>query len=128
MPPILFYDGGCPLCRREIAHYRRLDRERRILWVDIHRDPAALAPYGIDATEAMRRIHAIDEEGTPISGVAAFAVVWRHLPGYRWLAWGLGRLGLVGPLDRAYGRFAAWRYRRRCGGSVCGPVSERDRA
>ena len=126
MAPILFFDGGCPLCRREIAHYRRLDREGRIHWVDIHSDPAALAPYGIAPEEAMRRIHAINEDGRPISGVAAFVLVWRHLPGYRWLVRGLSGLRLVGPLDRAYGRFAAWRYRRRCDRSVCGTARDGD--
>ena len=37
--PVVFYDGGCPLCRREIAHYQRIDRERRIQWTDIQQEP-----------------------------------------------------------------------------------------
>jgi predicted DCC family thiol-disulfide oxidoreductase YuxK len=47
---IQFFDGGCPLCRHEISHYRKLDREQRIEWGDIHANPKALAPYGIDWT------------------------------------------------------------------------------
>jgi len=33
--PILFYDGQCPLCRKEIAHYQRLDRQQRVDWQDL---------------------------------------------------------------------------------------------
>ena len=29
--PMVFYDGGCPLCRREIAHYRRIDSAERLV-------------------------------------------------------------------------------------------------
>lgn len=36
--PVAFYDGGCGLCRREIAHYRAIDRDNRIEWVDINTD------------------------------------------------------------------------------------------
>ena len=32
--PMVFYDGGCPLCRREIAHYRRIDSTGSLRWVD----------------------------------------------------------------------------------------------
>ena len=36
-PPALtiYYDGSCPLCRREIAFYRRLRATMRLDWVDV---------------------------------------------------------------------------------------------
>jgi len=33
--PMIFFDGECPPCRREIAHYRRLQGAELIEWVDI---------------------------------------------------------------------------------------------
>jgi predicted DCC family thiol-disulfide oxidoreductase YuxK len=36
----VWFDGGCPLCRREIALMRRLDRRGRIDFVDVADDAA----------------------------------------------------------------------------------------
>jgi predicted DCC family thiol-disulfide oxidoreductase YuxK len=47
----VFHDGACPLCRREIALMRRLDRRGRIEFVDVA-DPAASCP--IDRRAASR--------------------------------------------------------------------------
>lgn len=115
----MFFDGGCPLCSREAAHYRALDRRNRVRWVDISREPEALIEVEIDRTAAMQRLHAVAETGQVVTGMAAFVAVWRHLPGYRHLAWLAERFGLVAVLDRVYVRFAAWRYRRRCADSHC---------
>jgi predicted DCC family thiol-disulfide oxidoreductase YuxK len=121
MKPTIFFDGGCPLCRREIGHYRRLDAADRCRWVDISLEPGVLASYGIDYGAAMARLHAVDAQGAVVSGVAAFVVTWRELPGYRHLAHLLERFALVPFLDRIYARFAAWRLRRRCREGTCLP-------
>lgn len=121
MKPAMYYDGGCPLCRREVDHYRRLDRLDRVRWVDISREPEALGALGIDLATAMKRLHATDEDGRLVSGVTAFAAIWRQLPGYRHLARIVSALGLVPLLDRAYSRFAAWRFRRQCAAGTCQP-------
>jgi predicted DCC family thiol-disulfide oxidoreductase YuxK len=118
--PVLFYDGGCPLCRREIAHYRRLDRDGAVEWVDLLDDPQRLRQAGLDTRQAMARLHVIDVDGRLISGVRGFVAIWRRLPYYRHLARVVTGLGLLHPLDGAYGRFAAWRFRRRCRSGVCG--------
>lgn len=118
--PVLFYDGGCALCRREIAHYRRLDRAGRVEWVDLRSAGRRLEGLGIDPGEAMRRIHAVDGAGRVVTGVDAFVVVWERLPGYRLLAALLCRLPLLRrALAPLYGRFARWRLRRRCRSGDC---------
>lgn len=119
MKPAMYYDGSCPLCRREVDHYRRLDRDQRVSWVDISREPEALAPLGVDLNTAMRRLHATDEDGRLVSGVPAFLAIWRQLPGYRHLARAVALLGLTPLFDGCYIRFADWRYRRQCVSGVC---------
>jgi predicted DCC family thiol-disulfide oxidoreductase YuxK len=115
----MFYDGGCPLCRREVGHYRRLDIAGRVRWVDIDLDPAALSSHGLEPAAAMRRLHALDENGRLVSGVYAFLAIWRRLPYYRHLARLVKTLHLAPVLDRFYTRFADWRFRRRCGSGAC---------
>ncbi|MEC8852758.1 MAG: DCC1-like thiol-disulfide oxidoreductase family protein, partial [Pseudomonadota bacterium] len=34
-PLTIFYDGGCPLCAREIAFYRRRAGAGRLDWIDV---------------------------------------------------------------------------------------------
>jgi predicted DCC family thiol-disulfide oxidoreductase YuxK len=99
--PILFYDGECPLCRREIDHYRKVDKQSRIDWQDIFASDTTLAQYQLSHTDAMKVIHAVDSAGTLQSGAHAFVVVWQELPGYR-------------HLNRAYLVFARLRFRSRC--------------
>ncbi|WP_373507731.1 thiol-disulfide oxidoreductase DCC family protein [Thiocapsa sp.] len=114
-----YFDGGCPLCSKEIAHYRRIDKAGAIRWVDITDDGGVLAEAGIDRTNAMRRIHAKETDGSILTGVPAFVAIWRRLPGYRRLATLVQGLRLVRPLDWGYAHFADWRLRRRCKDGAC---------
>jgi predicted DCC family thiol-disulfide oxidoreductase YuxK len=111
--PILFFDGGCPLCSREISHYQRIDREQRVEWIDIHANPKALAPYGIDWTNAMQRIHLIDPHQRLQTGAYAFVALWSQLPYYHWLSVACRLPGLVPVMDFAYTHFARWRWKKR---------------
>jgi len=72
----VWYDGGCPLCLREIALMRRLDRRGRIRFVDAA-DPDGSCP--IDRCTLLARFHA-REDGRMLSGAAAFAAMWRAIP------------------------------------------------
>ncbi|MGV6810502.1 MAG: thiol-disulfide oxidoreductase DCC family protein [bacterium] len=115
----MFYDGGCPLCRKEVAHYIKLDHQQRIAWLDIHADPSVLEPYAISQAHAMQRLHALDREGKVQSGAWAFATIWADLPYYRHLATVVRTLRLLPLIDFAYRHFAKWRYRSRCKTGYC---------
>ena len=111
----VLYDGACPLCRREIAHYRRIDRNGRIVWMDIANRPEVAEDFGLDWDTAMQKLHVLGADGRWHTGVDAFAALWSELPYYRRLA-PVARLPLVRPaLEWGYRLFARWRYRRRCG-------------
>ncbi len=100
----VWYDGACPLCRREIALLQRLDRRRRIRFVDVS-PPDAAAACPVERTDLLARFHARERGRPVVSGAAAFAVVYRQIP---WLA-PLGQLLRVPPLlwlaERAYRGF-----------------------
>lgn len=80
----VWYDGACPLCAREIALMRRLDRAGRIRFTDVAEGDAACP---LDRAALLARFHA-RENGLLLSGAAAFAAMWRAVP----LLWPLGQV------------------------------------
>jgi predicted DCC family thiol-disulfide oxidoreductase YuxK len=119
-PVLVLYDGGCPMCRREIAHYRRLPGSDAVEWCDIATLPEGHIVDGITTADAMARFHVRGVDGRWSTGASAFIVLWQQLPRYRALAWTVTKLRLERPLDAAYRRFAHWRQARRCN-SACTP-------
>lgn len=97
----VWFDGGCPLCRREIALFRKLDQGKVIHFEDVS-GPNPSCP--IDPAQLLARFHA-QEAGQPIvSGAAAFAAMWRAIPVLRpfgelarvpLMMWALEKLYLV---------------------------------
>jgi predicted DCC family thiol-disulfide oxidoreductase YuxK len=88
-PPIaelvVYYDAACPVCRREVAHYQRLPAQRPVSWQDAN--VCQFGDSGLDCETALRRFHVRSADGRLYSGAAAFSVLWRCLPGWRWLGW-----------------------------------------
>jgi predicted DCC family thiol-disulfide oxidoreductase YuxK len=112
----LLYDGGCPLCRREVTTLERRDRrlhgdQPRLAFVDIDRPDYNPADHrGITYAEAMGRIHAIESDGTVLRNLAVFRRAY-ELIGLGWL-YAPTRWPLVGALaEAAYGLWARWRLR-----------------
>lgn len=99
----VWHDGACPLCRREIALMRRLDRRGRITFVDVA-DPAAGEQCPIDRAALLARFHA-EEDGRLLSGAAAFAAMWRAIPVLRPLGLLARNPRVLRWLERAYLRF-----------------------
>lgn len=97
----VWHDGSCPLCRREIALMRRLDRRGAIEFVDAS-DPGTTCPADRDALLA--RFHA-SEDGRMVSGAAAFAAMWRAIPVLRPLGLAARNSVVLAVLERTYRGF-----------------------
>ncbi|HEY9039637.1 MAG TPA: DUF393 domain-containing protein [Roseovarius sp.] len=100
----IFYDGACPLCRAEIAHYTKRDSGDRLALVDVSQ-PAADLPGHLDAKSAKARFHVMSPGGHLLSGAAAFAEVWRQVPSWRIAAKIAHWPGVMPLLELAYRGF-----------------------
>jgi predicted DCC family thiol-disulfide oxidoreductase YuxK len=99
-----FFDGDCPLCRAEIAYYRRRDKEDTVCFVDVAAVDAAM-PEGVSQAQAMQRFHVRGQDGRIHSGAAAFVAIWAQLPGWRWAARFAGLPGVLPMLEMGYRLF-----------------------
>ena len=116
----VFFDGACPLCRREINLLKWLDKDQRIGFIDIAAADFEAAPLGISYEKLMHEIHGRLADGSIITGVEVF----RRL----YAAVGFGPLvavtrwpGISQVMDLGYAIFARNRLRMtgRCQNGVC---------
>lgn len=119
----VYFDGGCPICSREIAMYRNQEGADRCAWVDASSCPEATFGPGLSREKALARIHVRRADGTLVDGVRGFALLWQKLPRFAWA----GRIASLGPipvvLDAAYAVFL--RVRPLWRGSVHGAATKR---
>jgi predicted DCC family thiol-disulfide oxidoreductase YuxK len=97
----VWHDGGCPLCRREIALMRRLDRRGAITFVDASTSGTSCP---IDRDAMLARFHA-EEDGRLLSGAAAFAAMWRAVPVLRPMGMAARNPVILAGLERVYRLF-----------------------
>lgn len=102
---VVYFDGGCPLCRREIEHYRSQAGAESIAWVDAAGCNSAELGSGLSRDAALARLHARRADGSLVSGVSAFALIWSRLPAYRWLAPVVRRRPVLTALEAGYAAF-----------------------
>lgn len=116
----VFFDGDCPLCRREINMIRRWDRNHRIWFTDIARSDFDSKEWKTDQKTLMDELHARLPDGSWVKGVEAFRQIY-SLVGFGWIVF-ISRLpGISGILNMAYRVFARnrlrWTGRCEVGGS-----------
>ena len=106
---VVYFDGACPVCAVEIAHYRKQPGADNCQWIDA--SSCADAELGPDLTRAaaLKRFHVRRRDGSLADGARGFGVLWQALPRTAWL----GRIVSFGPipvlLDFAYRGFLAVR-------------------
>ena len=98
----VFYDGGCPLCRREVKLYKHLLREESVEsgidWIDISKSQDELKEEGIKYQDAMKIIHIKDDFGVHQVGIDAIFTIWDRLPYYRKFSGFLQKIPALNPL------------------------------
>ena len=72
----VWYDAGCPLCVREIALMRRMDKRGRLRF----EDASSANSCPLESEVLLARLHARQADGSIVSGAAAFAAMWREIP------------------------------------------------
>lgn len=93
----VFFDGACPLCRREIALYQGAAPASPVEWVDVSRfGEGAARDTGQSCGALMARFHVRTPDGVVRSGAAAFISLWLLYPGWRWL----GKFGRLPGMER----------------------------
>lgn len=113
----ILVDGGCPLCRREAAMMRRMDKGRGALAIEDISDPAFdPGKYGVSFERLMAHIHGVLPDGRVVTGMEVFRRAYGAV-GWGWLlaptGWPIARW----VFDRLYALFARYRLSltgRRC--------------
>jgi predicted DCC family thiol-disulfide oxidoreductase YuxK len=107
-PAILYYDGQCPLCTKEMDRLEKL-KNQHLLLADIH--TLAPDPDLPDKDTLLRTLHLRLPNGQLLTGANANVAAWqytRHGTWFRWLRWPLIRQFV----DRLYDFWAQRRYQR----------------
>lgn len=78
----VFYDGGCPVCRREISWYQARPGGEALDWLDVTDDTNAdHFPPDRTREDLLSRFTVRRQDGTVVTGAAAFVAIWRAVPG-----------------------------------------------
>ena len=81
----IFFDGGCPLCKREVDFLQSRNQKGYLSFIDINTSDFYLdLKYGITYKQAMERIHAFKSDGSLIKDIKVFQEAYT-LIGLGWI-------------------------------------------
>lgn len=109
-PLTVYFDGECPICRREIDFMKKFNRKHQLAFIDFSASSYRSAEHGFSPCDLGKVIHARWSNGTVIMGVEVFREMWEAI-GFRTLA-RLARRPMINKLlVRGYDWFARNRLR-----------------
>ncbi len=114
LPLTVLYDSECPLCNREIEHYKRLDPTGLINWLRILDGNQYMAEHSITFNQAMRELHVVEGNSEVHRGVDAFLKIWSRLKRYQILEKIVSKKPVYASTCFLYENFARWRFKKRC--------------
>ena len=100
----VFFDGACPMCRKEISIYQQADIHQAIDWFDVSQ-AQDIDRLPLPRETLLARFHVQTTDGELISGARAFIAVWQELPKWRWLGRAARVPGIPTMLELGYRGF-----------------------
>lgn len=82
----VYFDGACPLCRREIFFYRSCKGASQIDWVDASKANEENFGPDLSRSQAMGQLYVRDKKNRLVSGGEAFTEIWHELSMFKLLA------------------------------------------
>ncbi|MDP1645440.1 MAG: DUF393 domain-containing protein [Thiobacillus sp.] len=101
----LYYDGGCPVCTREIGFYQRRHGAEHIRWVNLTGCEEHELGTDLSFDSAYARLHARWPDGRLVSGARALTAQWQTLPAFRLAGRAAALPGVVHMLEWSYRGF-----------------------
>src|SRR5690554_3743594 len=101
----IFYDGGCPLCVREMRHLKRLDKHQNMVFEDINAGDFNQRYPQVSFTRANQILHGMNADGEMLYGLDVTHAAW-SLVGRGWLTAPLRWPLIRGLADKGYLFFA----------------------
>ena len=81
----ILFDGGCPLCNKEILFLKRKDIKKKLNYVDINDEKYNPNEYlGITYSNAMSRVHGITSDNQIIKDLEVFYKAYKAI-GLGWI-------------------------------------------
>ena len=109
---IVFYDGKCGLCSKEINYYIRIAPINTFDWYDVATKPDDLKKINISQHDALMFLHAQDENLKLNIGVDAFALIWSKIKYWNILSI-IVKLPIIYTLAKIiYNVFAKYRFKK----------------
>ena len=106
----IFYDGKCPVCKKEISLYKKLSMSNSIEWYNVHSNQAALKKVNKSKEECLKLLHVYDDNNNLYLGVEAFIFIWKKTKYFKYIAYCLDFKLIKIPLNFFYKLYAKKKY------------------
>lgn len=106
----IFYDGGCPLCVKEMRHLKKLDARSKIQFENINEPDFNQRYPAVDVAKANQYLHGQTRSGEMIYGLDVTYAAWSQV-GKGWMIAPLRWPVIRWFADKAYLFFARYRNR-----------------
>ena len=107
----VFYDGNCPICKKEIEVYKRLNQNKAIRWYNIYDDNNALKIINKSREECLKAFHVIDKNIT-YKETDAFFILWKDIKYFKILYYLFNFKFIKFFLNFLYKIYAKYRYNK----------------